>query len=445
MISDLLGDALANPPFTQFIADHRPLGPTLAQFGQLAISSIHATKTLVDLERIESSLHVLLASVRPQSPELAGGGHGSVQEGEFWGPAHDDGSRPALTRFWFRRQILGAAGLLIRWPSECSVPVIDRDSEHPYLAAGEAVWIVRPIDGDDDWALYTPIDLTHEELEQVHAGQLSVQKIYDDREALIIPIVDAIRAETADYFDVKLPKLAQEALESRRLKLAAFSSVTTGVAFPNEWRLKTPEVTPTTESIDPESTRSVTTPLFRDRLAEASFEELQRAIRVWANAVERYPAAFSALDEERVSDLLAATLHASLPGADREVFSRRGKTDIQVRAKALDDGSSEARVFIAETKWATGSRVVREALDPQLFSYLNSADTAAVLLLLFRQQNRVAAYSRHLPVLKAVPGFEAEEASAVQGWKINRYRRDGKELRLLIATVHIPPTKPLGV
>lgn len=450
LLEDLLADALSNPPFTQFVAEHRPLRPTLEQFGRLVAEKIALARTLDELDRVEATMPETLSSFRPDLPELGPGGSGGVIEGELWGERDDHGAKPALTRFWFRRQILGAVGLLNRWPTATSLAPVDRDSNHEFLALGEAVWSIQSADDDAasiSYALYTPIDLTHDELELVHAGARSVQEIYDAREQLIVPIIAAIRAEAAEYFDTILPARAQEIVLSRRKQLTSFASVKSGITFPEDWKLEKPKVATTpahSRSGETKPTEPLATPVFRDRLAEASFEDLQRAIRVWANAVERYPAAFSALEEERVSDLLAATLHASLPGADREVFSRRGKTDIQVRAKALDDGSSEARIFIAETKYATAKKVVREALDPQLFDYLNSADTAAVLLLLFRQKNRVKAYDTYLPLLKGVSGFVEEQASSVKGWKINRYVRDGKELRLLVATVHIPPTRPVG-
>lgn len=450
LLEDLLADALSNPPFTQFVATHRPLRPTLEWFGRLATEKVAAARTLAELDRLEASLPEILTSIRPDLPELGPGGPGSVIEGELWGEPNDLGAKPALTRFWFRRQILGAGGLLNRWPTATSLAPVDRDSKHEFLAPGEALWSIHAADDDADkvpYALYTPIDLTYDELELVRAGARSVQDVYDAREQLILPIIAAIRAESAEYFDVLLPERVRDVIENRRRQLTAFESVTSGIMFPEDWKLEKPKVAASAapsgvsaiETADP-----LATPVFRDRLAEASFEDLQRAIRVWANAVERYPAAFTALEEERISDLLAATLHAALPGADREVFSRRGKTDIQVRAKALDDGSTEARIFIAETKYATAKKVVREALDPQLFDYLNSADTAAVLLLLFRQKNRVRAYHRYLPLLKAVPGFVDEQESSVRGWNINRYMRDGKELRLLVATVHIPPTRRSG-
>jgi len=418
-------------------------------FARGLAETVRTSSTLDQLDQLEASVPEVLASIRPDLPELGPGGPGSIIEGELWEERDEHGARRPLTRFWFRRQIIGAPGLLNRWPSSGDFSPVDRDAQHAHLSLGEAVWSVRSLRDDVEdihYALYTPIDLTSDEVDLVEAGVLDLQEVYDVRERLILPIIEAIRAEAAEYFDRLLPNQINEAIAARRRRLGSFNTVKNAVSFPDTWklerlRLATPSVS---EDEQGKTAKTLATPAFRDRLAEASFEELQRAIRVWANAVERYPVAFGSLEEERISDLLAATLHAALPGADREVFSRRGKTDIQVRAKALDDGLSEARIFIAETKYATSRKVVRAALEPQLFDYLNSADTAAVLLLLFRQKNRANAYKFYLPVLREVDGFVAEEESSVEGWKINRYRRDGKDLRLLVATVHIPPVRRAG-
>ncbi|MDQ0574304.1 hypothetical protein [Agromyces albus] len=437
---NLLSDAMRNPPFTRFVMEHRPVREVLSRYGRLLIAPIVETKSLSALDRHAAELTHAIDSVRPIPPTLGAGGAGSYVEAHHWGRRQANGISPVVTRFWFRRQVIGAAGFLSTWPTGTTLEPIDRDAVHPYVGEGDPVWKVEAVhDGDDTpFALYTPIDLTSEELDLVDRGGIVLQEIYDKREAAMRPILDAIVAEMSSYFEIALPEQILSAIDSRRTQLQAFEKVMTSVKFPDDWKLSDPTVEVTTPSGDIVETRP-TNVILRDRLATASFEDLQRSIRVWANAVERYPSAFNGLEEDRISDLLAATLNASLPGADREVFSRRGKTDIQVRAKAIDDGSSEALIFITETKFAKSESVVVKALDPQLFSYLNTADTAAVLLLLFRQKNRDRAYAKYLPPLRAVRGFKGEGDSSVSGWRINRYKRDGKELRLLVATVHIPP------
>lgn len=437
----LLGEAMATPPFTRFVMEHRLLPAVLSRYGQALIAPVAEAKSMSDLDAIEEGLTASINGVRPVPPRLGAGGAGSREEGWRWGRRREDGSRPGITRFWFRRELIGAAGLLSTWPTTVDdLEPIDRDAEHPYLVEEEPMWKIAPVAGDSaPYALYTPVDLTAADLDMVENGGLSLQDVYGAREAAMLPILTAIVAETEAYFNDELPRLLVAAIQSRRAVLRKFEAVANAITFPEKWKLPEPAVEiappPRPATSEPDATQIT----LRDRLAPATFEDLQRSIRVWANAVERYPTAFNRLEEDRISDLLAATLNASLPGADREVFSRRGKTDIQVRANAIENGSSEAVIFITETKFAKSETVVIKALDPQLFSYINTADTAAVLLLLFRQKNRKTAYAKYLPLLRLIKGFQEETDSAVAGWKINRYKRNGQEVSLLVATVHIPP------
>lgn len=418
----------------------RPLDQALSRYGQLVLTPIFGSRSVDELDSLESDLDNEIAAIRPQLPQLGAGGPGSYEEAHHFGKRREDGSAPAVNRFMFRREVVGAAGLLSRWPTgEVELEPIDRDLEHAHLRTGDPVWTIGRVGGDGSpWAIFTPIDLTSDEVDMVGRGDISPQAIYEARESAMLPILDAINAEATKYFEHDLPDRARAAVAARRAQLLAFETVRSAIRFPEEWKLPSPRIALNVEDDQPSSDDGDSKIVFRDRLATATFEDLQRSIRVWANAVERYPAAFNLLAEDRISDLLAATLNASLPRADREVFSTRGKSDIRVLANAIDDGSSEAIVFITETKWVTSESVVVKALDPQLFSYLNAADTAAVLLLLFRQADRRKAYAKYLPPLRTVEGFIGEEDSEVAGWKVNRYSRDGREVRLLVATISIP-------
>jgi hypothetical protein len=162
------------------------------------------------------------------------------------------------------------------------------------------------------------------------------------------------------------------------------------------------------------------------------------SLRHWANAVERYPAAFGALGEDRISDLLAATWNATLPGAGREVYSRGGKSDIFIQADVLDPGRGPATVFICEAKWATAHDVIREALDPQLFGYLNVHDTSAVLLVLMKQKDFAVARATYLKVLESIDGHKSTHDGPVEGWPLLEFARDGRTVTVCAAFVHLP-------
>jgi hypothetical protein len=154
--------------------------------------------------------------------------------------------------------------------------------------------------------------------------------------------------------------------------------------------------------------------------------------------VERYPKTFAPLGEDRLSDLLAATLTASLANAQREVFTRNGKSDIFVQADVLKPGAGPDAVFICESKWATSDSVVSDALDPQLFGYMTAHDTRAVLLLLVPQAEPALPLSRRLAALRSVEGFQSEAEGPVAGWPVYTYSREGRLVSVCIASILLP-------
>lgn len=99
-------------------------------------------------------------------------------------------------------------------------------------------------------------------------------------------------------------------------------------------------------------------------------------------------------------------------------------------------------MFICEAKWATSHDVIREAVDPQLFGYLNVHDTAAVLLVLMRQKDFSAARATYLQVLESVDGHERTEDGPVTGWPLLKFIRDGRTVTLCAAFVHLPVGGP---
>lgn len=182
----------------------------------------------------------------------------------------------------------------------------------------------------------------------------------------------------------------------------------------------------------------------RDRLDPSTFEDVQRTIRVWADAVERYPDAFSRLSEDRLSDLLAATLNASLPGAQREVYSRGGKSDIFIRANILDEGRAPAKVFIAESKWWKGPRYATDALD-QLLSYLEVKDTSAVLLFFVRNTKPSTVRPSAAQVFEERTDFDRSYPSAVEGWPLYSFVPRDAKVTVCVALIDLPPRRRLSL
>lgn len=330
-------------------------------------------------------------------------------------------------------------------------------------------------DGRMDWALYTHLDLSLEEEEAVAQGKLELPAILRARRDYIEPIVRAIAAQTDHFFDVKLPGVLKERLADHRRVLTNREAVTAALTVPGPGFVPLPRVAvtkrpdevdrpseeqagatgendpaldgPEVDGADSDS-EEVPGPSHvkfstRASLASVSFEDVQRTIRRWANAVERYPGTFEQLSEERISDLLAATLNATVPDVGREVFTQNGRSDIFIKADALDADLGPATVFICEAKKATSRKAVREALDPQLFSYLNVHDTSAVLLLLLSQKEFHRSRDLYLKELESTAVYQGPGVEFIRGWPILKFECDGRNIDVCVAFVHVrPPDRP---
>ncbi len=293
----------------------------------------------------------------------------------------------------------------------------------------------------------THFELTVEEEDAVALGTLDLRQIAQARRERINPVVAAIDAQVAAFLS-ELPKLLRESAETRHRVLSNRAAVRDNLSFPDEWLAAEPQLedAPPAETLpagqpisEPQAAESQVVALNpRSRLSKATFDDVLFSLRHWANAVERYPAAFGALSEDRISDLLAATWNATLPGAAREVYTRGGKSDIFIQADAMDAGRGPATVFICEAKRATAHDVIRKALDPQLFGYLNVHDTAAVLLVLLEQKDFASARKTYLAVLESVAGYERTMHGPVEDWPLLEFAREGRRVTVCAAFVHLP-------
>lgn len=345
---------------------------------------------------------------------------------------------------------MGDPFLLCLWPSDDDdlIPTDDDSWPESTLVANDnraEVWLLNTATlggGDNTWALYTYFDLTLEDEERVALGEIDLVPLVEERMSRAMPVIAQLNLEIDEFFDELETHGLPDAIARKRRELQNRQAVSDSLEFPNEWVPAAPQLAEHTaeqsaEDFDVTSDEElvlVQTP----RLAEKSFSDLQQTIRVWADAVERYPNTFRGLDEEEVSDLLAATLNATMSAAHREVFSKAGKTDIFVHADILREGAGQAKVFIAENKKAGSYKVVREAIDPQLFGYLTTSDLAAVLLLLFEQKDFAAARKRYIAQLQQVAGYQDTKRSAVDGWPILRFRRNGHVVSVCVASVSLP-------
>lgn len=423
--------------FNKFSREHLPLSKQLQAYADRLRSRLNAMQLPQVAELTRQDVAKIVDGLRSEAPALGD------PIGGWGGPG-------AANQYHTAVPVLAGVEFLRFWPDEVSdVEPVDADD-----AAAATLWqIVAMRESPTERGIGTFINLTPEEHAQ-EVDQPTLQRRFAERIDVAKPIVDAIAQQVQRFFDEKLVDLGMDIVEQRKLNRGIAATLT----FPPTWKIPAPKVI--TESQNPpdqpsddggdsagqptiapaaESTTAEHVVPHRDRLDPASFRDVQRVTRIWADSIERYPAAFIRLSEDRISDLLAATLNATLPGAQREVYSRGGKSDIFIQADVLAAGSGPAKIFICESKWSTGKAWVSEAID-QLYGYLTVHDTSAMLLLLFRHKGFDAARTRAYGWLKGANGYVGEEPGAVDGWPIFVFVREQLTVRVCIASVYVRPT-----
>lgn len=170
-------------------------------------------------------------------------------------------------------------------------------------------------------------------------------------------------------------------------------------------------------------------------LDERTFQDLITATLRWRAAVERYPAAFSALNEEPISSLLVATLNAVFDTAHREVFQSHGRTDIMVEA-VRDDRENAA--FFGEAKvWGGQGDVIDDVA--QVLRYCNRAALESMLLYYVKEKAIGPIIDRCLDAIAAVQGFAGwGQGPRGEPVALVPHPGHGTVIRITPVFVHIP-------
>lgn len=477
---------MPEPLFTSFIKENRPLSRELWRRAEPLGGRIGGITRVEDLESFAP--HLLgerIAELGIEPPTLGRLRTASEREGGTrW---NEDRSLGLPTRrYYVAVEVAGDPSFLQQWPDVTGAHLDAVDAEvvaelggldaitHGSLKdaarfqrAGE-MW---ELGADDDpregravrFSLYTYFDLTGEDEAAVARGEVVLADLVRERREFIAPIVAATAEQVEKFLAVDLPERLVELVEAKRIQLVNRQAVRDSLSFPEEWQGTEPQL----EDIDDQSADLAAEPVAveepqeqlaqpaatlvlspgvaeevelnpRSRLSRATFEDVLFSLRHWANAVERTPTAFGGLVEDRISDLLAATWNATLPGAAREVYTRGGKSDIFIQADVLDPGRGPATVFVCEAKWAHDHDTIRKALDPQLFGYLNVHDTSAVLLVLMRQKDFVGACATYREVLEGVDGHQGTVPGPVDGWPLLEFVREDRKVTVCAAFIHLP-------
>lgn len=72
--------------------ESRPLDQALSRYGQLVLTPIFRSRSVDELDSLESDLDDEIAAIRPQLPQLGAGGPGSYEEAHHFGKRREDGS-----------------------------------------------------------------------------------------------------------------------------------------------------------------------------------------------------------------------------------------------------------------------------------------------------------------------------------------------------------------
>jgi hypothetical protein len=368
-----------------------------------------------------------------------------------------ESSRVGTHRFYFATQVHGDLEALQQWPDDHDEGLTPVDElPAPQMSnppnPGDTVCRELAEHRDEQWffhdrktvggpiALYTFVDVTTDEVALIATGDIDLKSVVDHELEAVVPIVTAT-AEQVRRFNEAILIEVEAAIRHRLGWYRQLDAARATLSWPEKWIYPPPVLEVVGEEIAVQTDQHPPDlELPPMRLSRASFDDMMRTVRIWASAAERYQDSLGSLHEDALSDLLACTLNAALPAANREVFTRSGKSDLFVKAEAIDEGFGPEKVFIGECKIWHGEARVNDAFD-QLWGYLEVKDTSC--LLLFFSRNADGSSVRSLAREKLVEiGGTVSDRSPIEGWPYVEFHRDSRDLTVCLAVVDIPPTKP---
>ncbi|MCD2198281.1 hypothetical protein LQ327_33440 [Actinomycetospora endophytica] len=451
--------------FRGFQRSSSPLSGYLAQhYTSPGLDRIESIRDLAELAEPEAVVESLLAEFRIAPPTL-GEGRNTVQR--FVHRPVETGGSARTVRQFVRYPVDGDIHALEWWPdgkdTDAELPAVDDGlsfralssrtprspatdlADHEAQAASDR-WIVA---GDDDrqrdQGLHTFVEVLASDMGRVRSGEINLGDLLRVELHRVEPIIAAIAEQHRRFFDELLPELLREAVARQCDLLAGLSAVRLSTGFPADWQAPEPRLTPAKPETtsDGASEDELRLPGGPTRLDDASFAQVLRNVRVWADAVEQHPEAYRQLVEDRISDLLVVSLNTALPGAHREVYCRGGKADIFIRANALPNGTAPAKVFVGENKKYSGPTEASTALD-QLLNYLQVRHTSALLILLVDRVGFARAHTLVTSKLRARADYIRDVASPVEGWPLLRFDHHGHIAEVCVATINTsePPGHP---
>jgi hypothetical protein len=320
--------------FSAFAKHERPLSSYLNQDVNGLVEAAARAESLDELDRfVGDRLAESIGSCRRELPALGEPGPPRRANGAWREIA--PGHRIPTTRFFLTFPVLGESEVLAWWPDKTDAELraanqdfIDRiggyeelrkqsdEVSNEYFATID-IWILDSVNlVETSVGLTTYADLTQDEIEAAAASN-SLRDLFERRRAEAEAIVAAIREQMTRFYEEELPRELVARADANRRRLENIYALYNTLGLPASWKTPEPRII---EQPAPEHPVKGLTIHPKWRLEPVSYDEILGIVRLWAHAVENYPDAFSSLPEDRVSDLLAATLNATTSGAGREVF-----------------------------------------------------------------------------------------------------------------------------
>jgi hypothetical protein len=265
---------VANRVFRSFHKESRPLSAHLAQRFLRPLVAQVQTLTLDQLPTDGAShARALAEAARVRPPEIvAPQAARAGDEGEAR-PTVDPTVKVRTTRFYVAVEMRGDLTLLDHWPDETGQDLLPVDHglgdwtrpapdapfdwaaalrRHQSLLAQDR-WTINTRDSTGPELLYMFLDLTDDEIEQVHAGARDPRAEVDAALDRVRPIVDAVARQTQAYFDERLPDELTRQLEARRRRLEGHRRVVQNLSWPDGWKARAPALEPARTAPQPGS------------------------------------------------------------------------------------------------------------------------------------------------------------------------------------------------
>ncbi len=184
-------------------------------------------------------------------------------------------------------------------------------------------------------------------------------------------------------FNASLPAMIRAEVEARKARLLRSSNIAANLGY----ALKVRPNAPTTYAL-PDLRRKVLTPplasvapyVAEPALDEETYADILTVLSNMVRVMEQSPEAFGSMREQDLRSHFLVQLNGQFEGrASAETFRGNGKTDILL----VEQNKS---VFIAECKFWTGVKSMKDALD-QILDYVTWRDSKAALLVFNRNEN----------------------------------------------------------